>query len=104
MNEKHSPLGVTSFFMGVICGLLATFFLFSHAIVSCFSMVMIDKHNLMSIFFFVFLCGNALACLLGITSLFQKEKRRLYGLMGTVFSVGMLFLNIGLYIIIDANF
>lgn len=104
MNQKHSSLGVTSFFMGIICGLLATFFLFFHAIVSCFSMVMLDKHNLTDVFFFILLLGNAVALLLGIASLFQKERRKLFGLMGMVFSGGMLFLNIGLYIIIDVNF
>jgi uncharacterized membrane protein len=103
-NPKHSPIGVTSFFMGVICGLLATFVIFFQAIAGYFSSMLPTNQGIVEILFFVLLLGNFVAIVLGIASFFQKNRRKLFGLMGTVFSAGMLFLNIGLFIIIDVNF
>ena len=100
MEPKHSGLGIASFVTSVVSG-LALFFVFVIAgAISVSTPGGMGEESIEAImvgfalFFFVFTSLIALG--LGIGGLFQKERRKVFAVLGTVIATAMILATVSL--------
>ena len=101
-TKKHSGLGIASFALSIVVGGLIF-------IVFCAATVLSSHRTpgaraypgqtIVGLFIILFTAADAVAAGLGIAALFQKEKNRLFGILGVAFSSATIVGVVGLIII-----
>lgn len=90
MQEKHSGLGIASFTLSIL-GSLLMFLLFVIAgIMEAATPGGIDEESAEAIFVGLIMIAtfffNLIAIALGVTGLFQKQRKKLFAILGTALS------------------
>lgn len=98
METKHSGFGIASFIISISVGLLLFLVLAIGGILDASTPGGMDEQSIQAVLvglsmiallFFAFV-----AAALGIVGLFQKERKKLFAILGTVFSLGTVMLAI----------
>ena len=90
MAQKHSGLGITSFIFSIVAAILIFLIFIIAGVMEVSTPGGIDEKSAAAvivglfIFAFLFLCLVALG--LGIAGLMQKDRKKLYATLGTIFS------------------
>lgn len=103
MEQKHSGLGITSFVISLLVGVL----IFATIIIAGFMSARhpdgMDEKAASTIFIGLaiisFMLLDLLALALGIAGLFQKDTKKVFAILGIIFSLLTLLGTIGLMII-----
>lgn len=95
MEQKHSGLGIASFILSLVCGLMIFVLFVVAGVIEVSTPGGMDEKSAAAIIigllifldFFILLVAIGL----GIGGLIQKERKRLFAILGLVFSIGILF-------------
>lgn len=95
MEQKHSGLGIASFILSLVCGLMIFVLFVVAGVIEVSTPGGMDEESAAAIIigllifldFFILLVAIGL----GIGGLIQKERKRLFAILGLVFSIGILF-------------
>ena len=97
MEQKHSGVGIASFITSIVVGILI-FFLIVVSGVMVASMPSEGLFVVVGLFVIALLIADIVALGLGIGGLCQKDRKKIFAILGTVFSsttlVGTIFLTI----------
>ena len=89
-QQKHSRLGIASFITSIVSGILIFLIIVIAGVMEASTPGGIDEKSLgammVGLFLFAFMGADLVALGLGIGGLFQKEKKKIYAILGTVFS------------------
>jgi hypothetical protein len=89
-EQKHSGLGVASFVTSVVSGILMFLLIVIAGIMDTSSPGGMDEKStgalVIGLFSFLFLGSSLVALGLGIGGLFQKDRKKIFSILGTVFS------------------
>jgi len=105
MERKHSGLGIASFVISIITGLMMFMLFVVAGVMETSTPGGMDENSmeamLVGLFLFALLFLDLLAVGLGVAGLFQKERRKLFAVLGLVFAaativVALLLVLIGL--------
>ena len=92
MDQKHSGLGVASFIISIVAGGLQFLLLVVAGVMQVSTPGGMDKNSvaavLVGLFIFAFLFVSLVALALGIGGLVQKDRKKVFAILGTVFSAG----------------
>ncbi|NPU98397.1 MAG: hypothetical protein HPY51_14465 [Candidatus Omnitrophica bacterium] len=97
-DQKHSGLGVASFITSIVSGIFLFLLIVIAGVMEASTPGGIDEHSavMVGLFLFAFMGGALIALGLGIGGLLQKERKKIFAILGTVFSavslVGIIFL------------
>lgn len=90
IKEKHSGLGIASFVVSMICGLAILALIVVAGLVEATTPGGMDAEPVIAMVvglaFILFMLGALVALILGIVALFQKERKKVFAIIGTVFS------------------
>lgn len=90
MEQKHSRIGIASFVISIIAGPLFFLTLFIAVIMEGFRPTAMDHDPLIETVLvpsiLVLLLANFVALGLGIGGLFKKNRKKIFAILGTVFS------------------
>lgn len=90
MAEKHSGLGIASFISSIVAGILIFILIVIAGVMEVSTPGGVDEKSAeavivgLFIFAFLFLCLVALG--LGIAGLIQKDRKKLFAVLGAIFS------------------
>lgn len=90
MAQKHSGLGITSFIFSIVSGILIFILIIIAGMMEASTPGGIDEKSAAAVIVglfiiaFLFLCLVALG--LGIAGLMQKDRKKLFAILGTIFS------------------
>jgi len=97
MEQKHSGIGIASFITSIVVGILI-FFVIVVSGVMAVSMPSEGLFVVVGLFVIALLIADIVALGLGIGGLCQKDRKKIFAILGTVFSsitvVGTIFLTI----------
>lgn len=101
-EQKHSGLGIASFITSIVSGLILFLLIVIAGVMEASTPGGIDENSagavIVGFCLFAFMGAALLALGLGIGGLFQKERKKIFAILGTVFSavslVGTIFLMI----------
>jgi len=114
MGNKHSRLGIASFIMAVIsiAGIILAIFLLVSAIGSQLDPAAIQAGELPTLpeglmksvitatgLFFLFIILSLIGAVLGVAGLFQKDRLKLFAILGLVFNGLLVFLIVAIVFI-----
>lgn len=92
--QRHSSLGIASFITSIASGFLIFFAFVIAGVMSMSSPEVMDEESASAIILGLCLFGSLLVSLvalgLGISGLLQKDRRQIFAVLGTVFSVVMI--------------
>lgn len=94
MAQKHSGLGIASFIFSIVAGILIFLLFIAAGVMQVSTPGGVDEKSAAAviigllIFAFLFLCLVALG--LGIAGLIQKDRKKLFATLGTIFSTVIL--------------
>jgi hypothetical protein len=97
---KHSGLGIASFILSIICGLLIFLLIGAAGVIEASQPGGMDEESPqavaigLALFFFLFLALVAFG--LGLGGLFQGNRKRIFAVLGMVFSAMILMGTIGI--------
>ena len=102
IEKKHSGYGVTSFIMSITIGILL-FILFAVAgVVAASTPGGMDKQSMQAMVIgfgiIILLFCTVISTALGIVGLFQKERKKVFAILGTMFSLLILLGGVGLIV------
>jgi phosphoglycerol transferase MdoB-like AlkP superfamily enzyme len=90
-EKKHSGLGIASFIISIISGILVFFLLVIAGVMEVSTPGGIDENSAGAIILGMFLIAlmfvSLVALGLGIGGLLHKERKRIFAILGTVFSL-----------------
>ena len=90
-EKKHSGLGIASFIISIISGILVLFLLVIAGVMEVSTPGGIDENSAGAIILGMFLIAlmfvSLVALGLGIGGLLHKERKRIFAILGTVFSL-----------------
>jgi len=100
MEQKHSGLGIASFIISLLTGLLVFLLMAMLVVIEKSTPGGIDEKSVGAVvtglFILAMLIGDFVALGLGIGGLIQKERKKIFAILGTTFSAatiaGMIFL------------
>jgi len=102
-EKKHSGLGIASFITSIVSGLLIFLLIVVAGVMEASTPGGIDEESagavMVGLFLFAFLGAALVALGLGIAGLLQKERKKLFAILGTVFSAVSLVVTIFIMII-----
>ena len=102
-EKKHSGLGIASFITSIVSGLLIFLLLVVAGVMEASTPGGIDEESagavMVGLFLFAFLGATLVALGLGIAGLLQKERKKIFAILGTVFSALSLVVTIFIMII-----
>lgn len=89
-DQKHSGLGVASFITSIVSGIFLFLLIVIAGVMEASTPGGIDEHSagavMVGLFLFAFMGGALIALGLGIGGLLQKERKKIFAILGTVFS------------------
>jgi hypothetical protein len=98
-EQKHSGLGIASFITSIVSGILIFLLIVIAGAMEVSTPGGMDEKSagaMMVGLFFVFLGASLVALGLGIAGLLQKDRKKIFAILGTIFSavtiVGMIFI------------
>ncbi len=99
-QQKHSGLGIASFITSIVSGILIFLVIVIAGVMEASTPGGIDEESagavMVGLFLFAFLGAALVALGLGIGGLLQKERKKIFAILGTVFSavsfVGTIFI------------
>ena len=99
-KQKHSRLGIASFVLAMLIGILAVGLVVTAGIVEASSPGGIDEQSAVAIIvglgIFAIIGLSFVGCGLGIAGLFQPNRNRLFGILGLIFNTLIIFGLVGL--------
>lgn len=102
-EKKHSGLGIASFITSIVSGLLIFLLIVVAGVMEASTPGGIDEESagavMVGLFLFAFLGAALVALGLGIGGLLQKERKKIFAILGTVFSAVSLVVTIFIMII-----
>lgn len=102
-EKKHSGLGIASFILSIVSGLLIFLVVVVAGVMEASTPGGIDEESsgavMLGLFLFAFLGAALVALGLGIGGLLQKERKKIFAILGTVFSAVSVVLTIFIMII-----
>ena len=102
-KSKHSGFGVASFIISISVGLLMFLLLVIAAIMQVSTPGGMDRQSIQAILvglsIIALLFFDIVAVVLGIVGLFQKERKKLFAILGTIFSSATVMFVIALIIV-----
>jgi len=102
-EKKHSGLGIASFITSIVSGLLIFLLIVVAGVMEASTPGGIDEESagadMLGLFLFAFLGAALVALGLGIGGLLQKERKKIFAILGTVFSAVSLVVTIFIMII-----
>lgn len=102
-EKKHSGFGIASFITSIVSGLLIFLIMVVAGVMEASTPGGIDEESagaaMVVLFLFAFLGATLVALGLGIAGLLQKERKKIFAILGTVFSAVTLVVTIFLMII-----
>jgi len=103
VKSKHSGFGVASFIISISVGLLMFLAFVIAAIMQVSTPGGIDRQSIQAILvglsIIALLFFDIVAVVLGIVGLFQKERKKLFAILGTIFSSATVMFVIALIIV-----
>jgi uncharacterized membrane protein len=99
-EQKHSGLGIVSFITSIVSGILIFLLIVIAGAMEVSTPGGMDEESagamMVGLFLFVFLGASLVALGLGIAGLLQKDRKKIFAILGTIFSavtiVGMIFI------------
>jgi len=102
-EKKHSGFGIASFITSIVSGLLIFLLIVVAGVMETSTPGGIDEESagavMVGLFLFAFLGAALVALGLGIAGLLQKERKKIFAILGTVFSAVSLVVTIFIMII-----
>jgi hypothetical protein len=102
-NQKHSELGIASFTTSIVSGILIFLVIVIAGVMEASSPEGMDEESvsavMVGLFLFAFLGAALIALGLGIAGFLQKERKKIFAILGVVFSAVSLLVTILLIII-----
>ena len=100
--QKHSGLGIASFVTSIVSGLFIFLLIVVAGVMEVSTPGGIDEESatavIVGLFIFAFLGSSLVALGLGIAGLLQKDRKKIFAILGTIFSavafLGTLFIMI----------
>jgi len=90
MEQRHSKLGIASFTLSILAGILIFILLIAAGVMEGSAEGGIDEESTEAILMGLAILGllfmSFVAFLLGIIALFQKEVKKLFAILGAIFS------------------
>ena len=92
MEKKHSGIGIASFIISVLTGISMLVLFVIAGVMENSTPGGINEESTEAMVFGVFIFAALFACLLalglGAAGLFQKDRKKTFAILGTVFSIG----------------
>ena len=89
-EQKHSRLGIASFITSIVSGILIFLVIVIAGVMEASTPGGMDEESagavMVGLFLFAFLGAALVALGLGIGGLLQKERKKIFAILGTVFS------------------
>lgn len=89
-EKKHSRLGIASFITSIVSAIFIFLLIVIAGVMETSSPGGIDEKSagamVLGLFLYAFLFASLVALGLGIGGLFQKERKKIFAILGTVFS------------------
>ena len=102
-EQKHSGLGIASFITSIVSGILIFLVMVIAVVMEASTPGGIDEESagavMVGLFLFAFLGATLVALGLGIGGLLQKERKKIFAILGTVFSAVSLVVTIFIVIL-----
>lgn len=97
-QQKHSGVGISSFVISIASGILTFLLLVVAGVMQASGRMSGDKNaaTVIGLFLFAFLGLVLVALGLGIAGLMQKERKKIFALLGTIFSTVTLVLTLSI--------
>ena len=93
-EQKHSGFGIASFITSIVSGVLLFMTLMIAGVLESTTPGLLDEESggafLIGIFFIIILIAELIALGLGIGGIFQKERKKLYSILGTIISAAVI--------------
>ncbi len=90
MPTKHSALGISSFVMSIITGLIIFLLVVIAGVMEVSTPGGIDEESAEAVILGLFIIAALFGCLtalaLGIAGLFQKGRKKIFSILGVIFS------------------
>lgn len=103
VERKHSGLGIASFVVSIITGLMMFMLFVVAGVMETSTPGGMDENSveamLVGLFLFALLFLDLLAAGLGVAGLFQKERRKLFAILGLVFAAATIVITLLLVLI-----
>ena len=103
IKQKNSGFGVASFIMSIVIGLLILVLFAVAGVISASTPGGMDKQSVQAVIIglsiLVLLFLALVAMVLGIVGLLQKERKKLFAILGTIFSSLTLIVAVGVMIL-----
>ncbi len=98
-EQKHTGLGIASFIISILSGILMFITVMTAGIIELSNpggIAEAESAMVIGVFLLLFFASSLVAFGLGIGGLFQKERKKIFAILGTVFSavtvIGVIFL------------
>lgn len=102
-QQKHSGLGIASFITSIASGILIFVLIIIAGVIETTTPGGMDENSLTAVIiglsFFAFLGISLIALGLGIAGLFQKDRKNILAILGTVFAAGTILITILLLVV-----
>ena len=102
MEKKHSVLGIASFAISIAVGILMLMLIVGAAVLNAHrapGSAVYPGQTLVGLAAILLLVADLVAAALGIASVFQEGRERLFGILGSIFSLGTIFGSVALIIV-----
>ncbi|MFM2480303.1 hypothetical protein [Celerinatantimonas sp. YJH-8] len=90
-DQKHSGVGIASFIISIVTAVFSFLFILIAGVVSTLVPGGLDRHSgaliLIGLFVIIFIFSELVALGLGIAGLCQRDRNKIFAILGTVFSV-----------------
>ena len=97
-EQRHSGLGIASFITSIVSGILIFLLVVILGVMEVSTPGGVDEKSagavMAGLFLFAFLGASLLAFVLGIVGLMQKDRKKVFAILGTVFSAVSLVITI----------
>jgi len=102
-EQKHSGLGIASFITSIVSGILIFLVIVIASVMEASTPGGIDEESvgavMVGLFLFAFIGAALVALGLGIGGLLQKERKKIFAILGTVFAAASLVVTIFIIIL-----
>jgi len=90
MEHKHSGLGIASFITSIVAGILTFLLIVIAGVMEVSTPGGMNEESagavIVGLFLFAFLFACLVTLVLGIAGLIQKDRKKIFAILGTVFS------------------
>lgn len=98
VEKTHSGLGISSFILSISTGILIFFLIIVAGVMESTTPGGMDEESvgavLVGLFLFAFIFLDLLALGLGIAGLVQKDRKKVFAVLGVIFSASIFFITV----------